>query len=654
MENTKKKGKLTIFFGYCAGVGKTYTMLNHAHQKYVENVDVVIGYIEPHDRKETMDLVVGLEQIPTKSIKYRNHVLTEFDIDAALARHPQLILVDELAHSNVPGSRHKKRYSDVEELLRAGIDVYTTLNVQHLESLHDIVESITRVKVNERIPDHIFDNADEIQLIDIEIDDLINRLKDGKIYSKNKIKTALENFFNTDNLIALRSIALRRCAERINLIADAKKKAFTKEHILVCLGTSPTNEKVIRTAYRMAQAFHAEFTALFVETKAQSSLPQKTLLQLQANLRLAKHLGADIVSTYGNDIPYQISQYAKTSSVSKLVIGRSYQKPSLLKKTTIVDRLSSIAPDLEIYIIPDTRTEHQKQSLNINNYLQTDPKETFITAIILMITTLLCLLLYQINPITTNTILVFILAACVIGLKTICPIYSILAAIYSILAINFLFVEPRFSFNIHSSQYTIIFICMITVSYSISALTRQLKKENILASLHAHSMDVLLETSQKLQLCNTYDEIINECCFQLYKMLKRTIILYPVKNDELQDPTIYTENAANSFDNNVYLSKNEKIVAQWVLENNKNAGASTSTLPNAKALYLAIRKKETIFAVIGIALAQKEELPQYEKSLLKAMLNEIALALDAMKQQELHNETIIKMNWQSNVEGEDT
>ena len=352
----QKYGKLKIFFGYCAGVGKTYAMLNEAQQKSVHGVDVVIGYIEPHDRKETTDLMYGLEQIEKKKIIYKNRVFYEFNLDAALKRHPELILVDELAHTNVHGSRHKKRYSDIEELLRAGIDVYTTVNVQHLESLYDIVESITRIKVNERIPDHIFDDADDVKLVDIEIDDLINRLKEGKIYHQKQAQRALENFFIRDNLTALREIALRRCADRINLITAKQNKSFLKEHIMVCLGTSPTNQKVIRTAARMAQAFHADFTALYVETSQSKNMQKKQLNQLQSNLTLARHLKADIVSTYGDNIAYQISQYAKTSNVSKLVLGRSYQKPSLIKKGTIVDQLTKATPNLEIFIIPDTNS----------------------------------------------------------------------------------------------------------------------------------------------------------------------------------------------------------------------------------------------------------------------------------------------------------
>lgn len=626
----QKYGKLKIFFGYCAGVGKTYAMLNEAQQKSVHGVDVVIGYIEPHDRKETTDLMYGLEQIEKKKIIYKNRVFYEFNLDAALKRHPELILVDELAHTNVHGSRHKKRYSDIEELLRAGIDVYTTVNVQHLESLYDIVESITRIKVNERIPDHIFDDADDVKLVDIEIDDLINRLKEGKIYHQKQAQRALENFFIRDNLTALREIALRRCADRINLITAKQNKSFLKEHIMVCLGTSPTNQKVIRTAARMAQAFHADFTALYVETSQSKNMQKKQLNQLQSNLTLARHLKADIVSTYGDNIAYQISQYAKTSNVSKLVLGRSYQKPSLIKKGTIVDQLTKATPNLEIFIIPDTNSTAQKTHLNFKKLTEFSLRETLITLFILSITTLIAFGLYYFNLNITNIILLYVLASCIIGMTTFYPIYNLIGTFISIILIDIFFIEPRFSLTVASREYPLMLLVMIIVSVSISTMGHRLKKENALASMHSYSMDILLQISQRLQVAKSYDDIMQETCYQLNKMLNRTIIFYPVKNKELQSPVIYGTNI-NSKIKSILTSYDELAVAKWVFINNKNAGATTNTLPKAKAWYLAIRKNNIVYAVVGIVIKEDDDLIPYEKTLLKAILNEIVLAIDSIK-----------------------
>ena len=628
-----KNGKLTIFFGYCAGVGKTFSMLNTAQQKSVEGVDVVIGYIESHDRPDTQNLTYGLEKIPTKEVLYKGHHFSEFDLDKALDRHPQLILVDELAHTNAPTSRHKKRYSDIEELLRAGIDVYTTVNVQHIESLHDVVESITKVKVNERIPDYIFNDADDVKLIDVDINDLIERLKQGKIYSKTQAKRALENFFIKDNLIALREISLRKCADRINLYAKDENKQFLKEKILVCLGTSPTNQKVIRTASKMAQAFHGEFTALYVENSDSQELDLKAFQQLKKNISLAKELQANIVSTSGDDIAYQISQYAKTAGVSKLVLGRSYQKKSIFNKPTIVDKLTKLSPNLDIYIIPDNNSS--KQNLNsvkyqYQNFFRFSTRDSSISISTLLIITILAYFAQIAGFDITTIILLYVLSSCIIGSLTLLPIYSFLIPFINVCLINYLFINPKYSLEIISSEYVMVLIVMIVVSFIINVLNFKLKKEKNSASLRAYSMEVLLETSQKLQQAKTSNDIMKETCVQLNKWLKRIIIFYPVNRKMLDKPYIYNPNNLLD-DSNIFLTEKERTVAKWVYINNKNAGPTTSTLQEAKALYLSIRRNDKIYGVIGIDMISNKALSQYEKSLIKTILNEVSLAMDSLE-----------------------
>ena len=628
-----KNGKLTIFFGYCAGVGKTFSMLNTAQQKSVEGVDVVIGYIESHDRPDTQNLTYGLEKIPTKEVLYKGHHFSEFDLDKTLDRHPQLILVDELAHTNAPTSRHKKRYSDIEELLRAGIDVYTTVNVQHIESLHDVVESITKVKVNERIPDYIFNDADDVKLIDVDINDLIERLKQGKIYSKTQAKRALENFFIKDNLIALREISLRKCADRINLYAKDENKQFLKEKILVCLGTSPTNQKVIRTASKMAQAFHGEFTALYVENSDSQELDLKAFQQLKKNISLAKELQANIVSTSGDDIAYQISQYAKTAGVSKLVLGRSYQKKSIFNKPTIVDKLTKLSPNLDIYIIPDNNSS--KQNLNsvkyqYQNFFRFSTRDSSISISTLLIITILAYFAQIAGFDITTIILLYVLSSCIIGSLTLLPIYSFLIPFINVCLINYLFINPKYSLEIISSEYVMVLIVMIVVSFIINVLNFKLKKEKNSASLRAYSMEVLLETSQKLQQAKTYNDVMKETCVQLNKWLKRIIIFYPVNRKMLDKPYIYNPNKLLD-DSNIFLTEKERTVAKWVYINNKNAGPTTSTLQEAKALYLSIRRNDKIYGVIGIDMISNKALSQYEKSLIKTILNEVSLAMDSLE-----------------------
>lgn len=303
-ESDKARGRLKIFFGYAAGVGKTYAMLEAARQEKAAGRDVVAGYIEPHDRPDTMELLAGMELLTPMAVTYKGIILKEFDLDAALMRKPDLILVDELAHTNAQGCRHKKRYQDVIELLDAGINVYTTVNVQHLESLHDIVASITHVRVYERIPDDIFDDAGQVELVDIAPEELRQRLEDGKIYHKDQADKASVRFFTVENLSALREIALRRTADRVNreVVRErdaAGKDYYTGEHVLVCLSPSPTNARVIRTAARMAGAFHADFTAVLVETADMKREHAKISRSMEANINLAKQFRANVITLTG-------------------------------------------------------------------------------------------------------------------------------------------------------------------------------------------------------------------------------------------------------------------------------------------------------------------------------------------------------------------
>ena len=337
-------------------------MLQAAHQAKERGIDVVAGYIEPHARPQTMALLDGLEQLPVKQVAYEGMTLREFDIDAALKRNPQLILVDEFAHTNAEGSRHTKRYQDVQELLNTGIDVYTTVNVQHIESLNDTVASITGILVRERIPDSTFDQADQVELVDIEPAELLERLASGNVYREDQAQRATVNFFTLENLTALREIALRRCADRVNLLTESARVQsrgdyHTDERILACLSSSPSNAKIIRTAARMARAFRGTFTALYVETPNTAAMSDDDKKRLQDNKRLAQQLGAVIETSYGDDVPYQIAEFARLSGISKIVIGRStIARKNIFSKPTLTERLISSAPNLDIHVIPDAST----------------------------------------------------------------------------------------------------------------------------------------------------------------------------------------------------------------------------------------------------------------------------------------------------------
>ncbi len=343
-----EKGKLKIFFGYSAGVGKTYAMLQAAQELKNAGVDVVLGYLEPHDRPETLKMAEGLETLPLKEVIYKGISLKEFDVDGAIARRPQLILVDELAHTNAIGSKNRKRYLDIEELINNGIDVWTTVNVQHIESLHDLVDSATSVDVNERIPDEIFDYADEVVLIDIEPETLIERMREGKIYQKSRAAIALQNFFQTDNLSSLRELFMRRSADRIEKQTNS---GDLKTRILALISPSPSSQKTIRIAARTAEAYHCKFSAMYVECNGE--LSDEAAAQMKRNMRLVQDLGGETLVKYGEDVIETVADYVRFAGVTNLVIGKTWQ--SIGKKVGLEDKFVMRMPNIEILIVPDSQ-----------------------------------------------------------------------------------------------------------------------------------------------------------------------------------------------------------------------------------------------------------------------------------------------------------
>lgn len=628
----KQNGKLKIFFGYAAGVGKTYSMLEAAHEMKKAGTDVVVGYIEPHTRPDTIKLLDGLTVIDPLTISHKGILLHEFDLDEAIKRKPELILVDELAHTNAEECRHVKRYQDIEELLKAGIDVYTTVNVQHIESLNDIVASITGVAVRERIPDHIFDGADQVELVDIEPEELIERMNQGKIYRQTQAQTALNHFFNLDNLIALREIALRRSADRVNKISEKKRSSsstyYSGEHILICLSSSMTNAKVIRTASRMADAFKAKFTALFVETPNFSSMSAENKDRLRQNLKLAEQLGATVASVYGEDIAQQIAEFAHLSGVSKIVLGRTYTKKHMFfSKPSFSDRLTTLAPNLDIYIIPDNaNTDYKAPKLKWSATYSFSVKNTVKSIIILIASTLIGLQFQHMGFNEANIITVYILGVLLISLVTPHKYYSIFSSIASVLIFNFLFVEPLYSFTSYGPGYPITYMIMFCAAFITGTLTMRIKQQATLAAQSAHQTKILLETSQMIGQAENPEDIMKKTAEQLIKLTNKTIVCYLAEGEHLLSPKVYSHGDIKE-DITQYISTNEEAVAEWVFKNNTHAGATTNTLHGAKCLYLAVRGKEGPRAVVGIALTH-DTLATNVNSLILSILNESALALE--------------------------
>lgn len=631
-EKENKKGKLKIFFGYAAGVGKTYAMLDAAHAAKKAGIDVVVGYIEPHTRPETLALLDGLELLPKLEVKYKGITLNEFDLDGALKRKPELILVDELAHTNAIGLRHKKRYSDIDELLNAGIDVYTTVNVQHIESLNDIIASITNVVVKERVPDRFFNEASQVEIIDIEPSDLIDRLNSGKIYKEKQAKKALNNFFIRENLVALREIALRETADRVNKEVAINKSYskgmyHTNEHILVCLSSSPSNAKVIRAAARMAEAFHAEFTALFVETISSKDLSEKSIDKLRENLKLAEDLGANVETVYGDDIPYQVAEFAKLSGISKIIIGRTKRRKVLLwSKIGYVDRIVELAPEIDLYVIPDTEDIVAKRKYPVKN-IQLSLKDIAKTILILLLSLVISGLLYTLGFSEANIITVFILGVLLISNNTEGMVYGAISSLASVLIFNFFFTVPRFSLNFYDPGYLVTFITMLTSALVTSTLTNKVKYQANLSAVTANRTNILLEASRDLERTSNLEDIIFTAQIQLYKFLKKPIIVYEAIDENIKSVYNYKFDDGSEIDKK-YISEEEKAVVSWVIRNKKRAGASTDTLPGSKAMYIPLIGQNNVMVVIGIVMRENESIDSSEKSLLEAMLSQISFAIE--------------------------
>ena len=628
------KGGLKIFFGYAAGVGKTYAMLEAAHQAQKRGADVVVGYIERHTRPDTLALLEGLEQLPEKIVEYKGITLKELDLDAALQRRPNILLVDELAHSNAAGCRHAKRYQDVEELLRAGISVYTTVNVQHLESLNDLVASITHISVSERIPDSVFDSADQVELVDIEPDDLILRLQSGKVYQKQQASRALDHFFTKDNLAALREIALRRTADQLSKKAQkAENETAAKagEHILTCLSSAPSNAKVIRTAARMAEAFHSGFTALFVETADTKELRGENLKRLRDNMRLAEQLGARIATVYGEDPAVQIAEYAKVSGVTKIVLGRTNHHASpLMKSKTLVDRLTSRMEDVDVYIIPDVQPLYKKKRALFHKPEQGFNWKDFGKSILLIIAaTGTGFLFYELGLREANIIIVYLLGVLLTAVWTNGYFYGILVSLLSVVSFNFFFTIPRFSLTALDPNYPVTFLVMLLASCLSCSLATRVKRQARQSAQRAYYMELLMSSNQKMQQGQNEQEIIQIAANQLQSLLDRPILYALLEKDRQIRfrvvPASETEQVMGR------ITPEELGVADWVAKNDKHAGATTNTLSDAQNLYLSVRGNQEVMAVVGIPAKFYLPLDAFEKNLMIAILDECGLILERRK-----------------------
>ena len=619
----KKHGKLSIFSSYFPGAGKHCRMLQAGEQAQRSGTDVVIGTLSCSLWPESGTAASRFETLPSKKMQKDGRTVEELDLDACLKRHPDLILIDELSHLNAEEARHMRRYQDIEELLKAGINVYTTLDISHIESIQEAVSSVTGTSVPDRIPDRIFDHAAQVEFIDIEPEQLQQRLlrqNGGELLAG----------YTVVQLSALREIGLRRCADRAARSAQtvhSKAMYRTHDHILVCLSPSPSNEKIIRTAARMAGAFRCSFTALFVETKAFQWMAQEDKARLQANLHLAQQLGASIETVYGDDVADQIAEFSRLAGVTKIVLGRSGVHHSPFRKTALTDRLIELTPELDIHIIPDSGTaaRHWDPSpppaISILDLLK--------SAMILVLATLIGFLFYHWGFTEANIITLYILGVMLISVSTKSSVCSMISSIAGVLTFNFFFTVPRFSLHAYDSGYPVTFLVMFLASLMTGSLASKLKLHAKRSAELAWRTKLLFETDQNLQKASSPKEIRSVTAKQLLKILQRDIIVYPIENNKLLAPEIFLTDSGTTSTAR-YTTPKEMDVAQWVVTNNKRAGAGTETLSDACCIYLSIRTGDLVYGVMGIAAADSP-LDSFETSILLSVLGECALALENQK-----------------------
>ncbi len=638
----EKKGKLCIFLGYAAGVGKTCAMLDAAHELLNEGVDIVSGYIEPHARPETSKREEGLEKVPPLLVPYKGIDLRELDLDAVLRRKPQLVLVDELAHTNAAGMRHRKRYEDIEEILDAGIDVYTTVNIQHLESLNDIVGSITGIHVRERVPDKIFDSADQVKLVDIEPDILIERLKEGKIYKAVQAERALQNFFAKDKLIALREIALRRMADKVNRLAVLEHiqnesgengEYYQGEHVMTCISAAPSCRKVIRSASRMAYAFHAKFTALYVETTALQNAEPAVKKARDENIHLAEALGAKVVTVFGDDVAFQIAEYARVSSVTKLVLGRTNHRILLgQKKGTLTDQISEYMPELDIFIIPDAGNAGKKRYFlhTPKRYVSAKATESLYMDL-LKETAALCMatgvgfLFRKLGFVDADIIMGYLFSILILSLYTTRRYIAVSAAVLSVFLFDWFFVHPYYSLTFYSGEYSVTFGIMLLFSIIISTVLSTGRQQARESAKIMYRTELLLENSRKMRRVENVKDLLMELSEKVLKLMNLSVVFYVRKEEKTTGPWLFPREGVSKEELGKTQDEKERAVVDWVMANKKRAGCCTHTLPDAKAMYLPIKTSDEIYGVMGMILEEKREIPSFEYGLLTAMLNEAAL-----------------------------
>lgn len=620
------RGRLKVFLGAVAGVGKTYAMLQAARERLAEGVNVGVGWVDTHGRAETEALLPGLEVLPRRAIEYRGQTLREFDLDLALARRPTLILVDELAHTNAPGSRHAKRWRDVMELLDAGIHVYTTLNVQHLESLNDVVAQITGVVVRETLPDSVLEQADEVELIDLPPEDLLQRLKEGKVYVPEQAAEAVRSFFRKGNLIALRELALRRTADSV----DVQMRHYMRDHairktwpvterLIACVGSGPHSVRVVRAAKRFADALRAQWIVAHVETPAHARLEETDRVRVAETLRLAEQLGAETVVLSGRTVSEEVLAHARRRNVSKIVVGKpGHHRWRHRLVGTIADELIRGAGETDVYVISGEESPNvpyvaprSRRGVGWLPYARAAGLVTLCTG--------LAWIMFPYFDLS-NLIMVYLLGVVLVASRS-GPGPSILASILSVAAFDFFFVPPFLTFHASDTQYFVTFAVMLVVALVISGFTVRIRWLAEAAGQRERRTAALYALSRELAGTRGVGSILQAAARHIAEVFRARVVFLLPNAEGVLTP----HGGSRGFE----ADATEMGVSRWVFEHNQPAGRGTGTLPGAKALYLPLAASCGAIGVLGVwsqephALGAPEQLHQ-----LETFANQTALAVE--------------------------
>jgi two-component system sensor histidine kinase KdpD len=640
-EERQHRGTLKIFFGFAPGVGKTYAMLEAAQMRREEGVDIVVGVAETHGRNETESLLDGLETLPRRIYSYRGRDIQEFDIDAALVRNPSLIIVDELAHTNVPGTRHKKRWQEVQELLCAGISVYTTVNVQHLESLNDIVRQITGVIVRETLPDSFMDRADEIELIDLPPDDLLQRLKEGKVYIPEQAEKAMENFFRKGNLIALRELSLRRTAEQVNEQMESYRRDAgvqniwpAADRIMVCIGTNPRSIQLIRAARRMAAGLRAEWIAVHVEASSHIKPSEEDLKILAAHMQLAEQLGAQSVTLTGHKASEEILSYARQRNVSKIIVGKPTH-PRWKDKIwgSPLDEIIRGSGDIEVYVITgDSEEARVKQHARVQ-LPKINMKEWYWSFGMVALSTAISAIAFPYFD-RTDIAMIYLLGIVITSTRT-GQLPALAATLMSVAAFDFFFVPPYFTFAVSDVRFLVTFGVMFFVAYVITRLTLRIREQAEASRTRERSTAALYELSRKLARERKKEGIFNVTTRQINEVFSSRVVILTLNE---QGDLAGSDTRTGSFP----VNGKELGVARWVFDNRHAAGLGTDTLPAAQALYLPMIASTGVVGVIGVLPDHPDRgFTTEDIHFLESFVNQTAMATErVVLAKEAHDERL--------------